>query len=98
MSARGEHGVRWEGQWVRARSRKQAIRATLFRLGLQAGADGVMRVLAAEGVHVSTALVCQVKFEMLQERPGRLRPAPRRPLGGVKWRAVATRRPPQSGS
>jgi hypothetical protein len=78
---------------VRSRSRKQAVRATLYRLGFQAGADAFVRALAPEGVHVSTALVRQVKIEMLQERPGRPQPAPRHALGGVKWRAAATRRP-----
>jgi hypothetical protein len=79
------------------RGAKQAIRAALFRLGLQTGTRQVVRALAAAGVCVSAELVRLVKLELLREPP---RPRPANPgvKGGAKWRTAATRRPPRRGS
>lgn len=48
-------------------SKKQAIRLTLFRLGMQARPKEVVQALAEQGIFVSHDLVRLVKIEMTEK-------------------------------
>jgi hypothetical protein len=80
-------------------NKRRAVRNTLARLGPQAGAHEVAAALAAEGIHVSEALVQRVRQEVLAEllSPRQGRAGPPLPLDRRRTRPFQKRPPRRYG-